>query len=120
MSDIKRCSAVWSKECIQLVAVLLMSTLTLTLTTGCSALKDHISGDFPANTQLAISPNGERLLVSWNGFGGKLYAKLFELDGDKVVSSKVLALPPNTYTTAFANNNDEVLITTLADKKVNC
>ncbi len=99
------------------VAMLAASALAIALTSGCAALDNYTPGDLPANTQLAISPDGNRLVVSWNGRSGKLTAKLIELKGDQVTSSRELALPPNTYTTAFAHNNNELLITTLENKK---
>jgi hypothetical protein len=91
--------------------------LALVLTTGCAGFNHHTPGDVPANTQLAISPDGNRLVVSWNDRSGKLKAKLIELQGDQVASTRELELPPKTYTTAFANNNDELLVTTLENKK---
>lgn len=66
-----------------------------------------------ANTQLALSPNGQRLLVTWIDTSEKFHARLVELDGAKVVSVREIALPKNTFTTAFSNNNDQLLLTTL-------
>lgn len=99
------------------VPVITASILALSLTAGCiSSPYESTLGDIPKNTQLAISPNGSRLLVSWNDRSGKLHAKLVELKGSDVASTRDIALPEDTLTTAFAKSNEQLLLTTW-DKK---
>lgn len=99
------------------VAIVSASILTLACATGCvSTAYDSTSGDIPDNTQLAISPDGSRLLVSWNDSSHKLHAKLLELNGTEVASMREVALPPQTLTTAFAKSSAKLLVTTW-DKK---
>ncbi|MDO8651110.1 MAG: hypothetical protein Q7R66_02845 [Undibacterium sp.] len=90
----------------------------LSLSACVSPSYDGTSGEIPGNTQLALSPNGQRVLVSWNDSSRKLHAKLLDLKGSEVATTREVALPPNTLTTAFANNNEQILVTTW-DKQVN-
>ncbi|MFZ6750663.1 hypothetical protein [Undibacterium sp. Ren11W] len=91
---------------------------TLSLSACVSPSYDGTSREIPDNTQLALSPNGQRLLVSWNDSSGKLHAKLLDLKGSEVATIREVALPPNTLSTTFANNNAQILVTTW-DKQVN-
>lgn len=86
--------------------------LALTFLSGCGTTPINTPGEVQANTQLAISPNGSRLLVSWNDSSGKLHARLAELNGTAVVSERDINLPEDTLTTSFGNSNDYVLLTT--------
>lgn len=98
----------------KLVSLVRLTILSLACLTGCASESYGIKpGDIPSNTQLAISPNGQRLLVSWNDSNKKLHAKLLELSGNEVTSVHELSLPPNTYTTAFGKNNEQILLTTI-------
>jgi hypothetical protein len=91
--------------------------LSLACLTGCASESYGIKpGDIPSNTQLALSPNGQRLLVSWNDSNKKLHAKLVELNGSEITSTRDIELPPLTFTTAFANNNEQILLTTIENK----
>ncbi len=99
------------------MTTILTSILLVTCLIGCDAAPPELAaGDIPSNTQLALSPNGKRLLVSWNGASEKLRAKLVELDGNKVASVRELKLPKNTYHMTFAKNNEQFLVTTLVNK----
>lgn len=89
------------------------SVLTLACATGCGSQPiENNQGTIPSNTQLALSPNGKRLVVSWYDQKKKLHAKLVELNGAAVASMRDIALPPSTFTTEFANNNEQLLATT--------
>lgn len=89
------------------------SVLTLACATGCGSQPiENNQGTIPSNTQLALSPNGNRLVVSWYDQKKKLHAKLVELNGAKVASMRDITLPPSTFTTEFANNNEQLLVTT--------
>jgi hypothetical protein len=81
---------------------------------GCASSPSFV-GNFPATTQLAISPTGGRLLVSWNDASGKLRAKLIELEGAEVRSARELPLPAKTWFTRFGVDDDHLLVTTLED-----
>lgn len=93
---------------ISVAAVLLVTTLL----GGCASPRINTPGDVQLNTQLALSPNGNRLLVSWHDRDAILHAKLVELNGSEVASIRKMELPQNTFTTAFANNNAQLLYTT--------
>lgn len=109
------CQAALKLNLSRLIFILLCA---LSLSACVSPSYDGTSGDIPSNTQLALSPNGQRLLVSWNDSSRKLHAKLLDLKGSEVATTREVALPPNTLTTAFANNNEQILVTTW-NKQVN-
>ncbi|MES2069492.1 MAG: hypothetical protein V4488_04035 [Pseudomonadota bacterium] len=95
------------------VSIIGASLLTLACSTGCvSPSYDGISGDIPSETELALSPNGKRLLVSWKDRSDKAHAKLLELNGSEVASMREITLPTHKLTTAFAKNDEQILVTT--------
>jgi hypothetical protein len=94
------------------VAAITAAIFVLSLTSGCGSAQVNTPGEVQANTQLAISPNGNRLLISWNDSSGKLHARLAELNGTVVASERDISLPEDTLTTSFGNSNDYVLLTT--------
>jgi hypothetical protein len=91
----------------------MVTLLTLIGSTACTTF-DGIAGSFPPDTQLAISPNGQRLVVTWNDGPKKLYAKLIELDGARVKSVRDIPLPSATWFTTFASDEGHLLLTTLS------
>lgn len=96
---------------LSIIAVVFV--LALALMSGCgSTTYVNTPGEVQENTQLAISPDGGRLLVSWNDGSGKLHARLAELNGTAVISERDIALPEDTLSTAFGNSNDHLLLTT--------
>ena len=100
------------------VTKLLASLCLIGLPTACMFLPIYheTPGDLPDNAQLALSPDGSRLVVSWNERSGKLHAKLLELDGKRLASIRDIALPADTFTTAFAITRQHLLITTTNKK----
>lgn len=102
----------------KLMNIVHVMILSLACLTGCASESYGIKpGDIPNNTQLALSANGQRLLVSWNDSNKNLHAQLVELNGSEVASIRELNLPSNTYTTAFAKNNEQLLFTTIEKGK---
>jgi hypothetical protein len=96
-----------------IVKTIVASILATSLATGCtSILYPETPGDIPAHTRLALSPNGKRLLVHWRENSGKLQTRLWDLDGEKIKSISFPPLPEDTYTAAFAKDNNHVLVTT--------
>jgi hypothetical protein len=95
------------------VAMVTASILSLACMAGCASSRPFTPGDVPKNTQLALSPNGSRLLVSWWDSEKKFHAKLVELNGKEVSSAREITLPSHTFTTAFGKGNDRLLVTTL-------
>lgn len=100
------------------VAKLLASLCLIGLAGACMFLPicHEIPGQIPVHAQLALSPDGSRLVVSWNECSGKLHAKLLELNGTHLASIRDLALPADTFTTEFASTNQHLLITTTNGK----
>lgn len=107
-------TSVVSQSRNMLVKVFFAMLLCIVFLNACSTERYGLTpNDIPNNTQLALSPNGQRLLVSWNDSNQKLHAKLLELNGSEITSTRDIALPPQTFTTAFANNNEQILLTTI-------
>lgn len=100
------------------VAKLLASLLLIGLTSACFFLPiyDDDPDAIPVHAQLSLSPDGSRLVVSWNDRSRKLHAKLLELDGARLASIRDIALPADTFTTAFAITRQHLLITTTNGK----
>ncbi len=64
-------------------------------------------------TQLAVSPNGEQLLLTLTEkFGGDNGFTLIKLSGHAVTSTRAVALPRTTLTTAWSRSERHVLVTT--------
>ena len=68
--------------------VLASSILMLAITAGCgSAPFGDAWGGLPANTERALSPNGQQLLVSWRDGSDRAQAKLLALSESTVTAS---------------------------------
>lgn len=93
-------------------SIVVASLVVLVCVTGCTTPYRQF-GDIPDNTKLAISPNGNRLFVYWKDYQDKVVGKLLELNGASVVARREIALPPHVMSTAFASNNEQLLVTTL-------
>lgn len=81
--------------------------------TGCAVPAEEPGGAIPASTLLALSPSGKNLVASWPQSSSSRTTRLFTLSGAAVVATRDMALPPDTFTTAFARGDDELLVTTL-------
>ena len=95
--------------------ILTATVLTFALAAGCGAgpTFDDTSGGIPPTTELALSPNGQQLLVSWREKASKTQAKLLTLSGKTVTAVRDVSLPADTYTTAWSRSDHNVLVTTL-------
>lgn len=117
MATRSKCNATNSGFTWRMVNPLAASIFALGLTTACMSPRyRETPGDIPDNAQLALSPDGSRLVVSWNEGSGKLHAKLLELEGKRLASIREIALPADTFTTAFATTRQHLLITTTNKK----
>lgn len=73
---------------------------------------DDLSGGIPPNTELALTPDGRQLLVSWRDKTGKTRAKLLTLSGSTVSARRDVPLPADTHTVAWGRTDHHVLVTT--------
>lgn len=86
------------------------------LLAACSTVDEkRASINFSDNAQLALSPNGSKLLVTWNDKNGDAQAKLVEFAANNLTSIRNIELPAKTFTTSFAKNDEYLLITTNND-----
>ena len=90
---------------------------TFAVATGCAydPFNDP-TGGIPPTTEMALSPNGKRLLVSWRESAKKTQGKLLTLSGKTVASVRDVTLPADTFTTAWSRSEDHVLVTTRNDE----
>lgn len=100
------------------VAKLLASLSLIGLTSACflHPIYDENPDTIPVHAQLSLSPDGSRLVISWDDRSRKLHAKLLELDGTRLASIRDIRLPANTFSTAFATTRQHLLITTTNGK----
>ncbi len=93
--------------------------LTFALAAGCAYEPQRFNdptGGIPPTTEMALSPNGKRLLVSWRESANKTQGKLLTLSGKTVASVRDVTLPADTFTTAWSRSEDHVLVTTRNDE----
>lgn len=89
------------------------SVLAIALAAGCvSTPFDEASLGLPPTTQLALSPDGQKLVVFWPEGEGHARARLLTLSGTAVTSVREVALPGDTFTIAYGRTGDHVLVTT--------
>lgn len=95
------------------------SLLTVALAAGCasSAPKAFDPSDIPRGSQLALSPSGQRLLVTWKDSSSKTEARLLTLKDSTVTAMRSLPLPEDTFNVAYGLTEDHVIVTTL-DKQL--
>jgi len=100
----------------KLFAVIALASV-IALMSGCAYFgPGYPPGSIPVNTKLAVSADGNRVLVSWNEQSGKLKARLVELKGNTVASITPIELPQETYTTAFSRDGEKLLLTTTTNQ----
>lgn len=105
------------RPALSLFKVCFTALMAAILTSGCAWLTYHeIPGDLSDHTDLALSPNGKRLLLSWREYSGKLQTRLLELDGAQIKSVSFPTLPDDTITIAFAKSDAHLLVTTWDQK----
>lgn len=97
-----------------LLPTLTATALTLALVAGCESGPpfNYPSGGIPPTTLLALSPNGQQLLVSWPQKADKTQARLLTLHGNTVTSARDVPLPDDTFSTAWSRTDHHVLVTT--------
>jgi hypothetical protein len=91
--------------------VVQFTSVALLMLSGCASQPPY-AGDFPASTQLAISPDGKRLFAFWNDHQGAPHGRLLELDGAVVTSRRELLVPSNLRSIEFTEDNQHLLVTT--------
>lgn len=89
----------------------LLPALALAMLSGCAASLDATE-PVPPTTELALSPDGRQLLVSWRKSAKSTQAKLLTLSGGDVTAARDISLPGTTHTTAWARSERQVLVTT--------
>lgn len=85
----------------------------LLVLSGCARQTPYV-GEFPANTQLAISPDGTQLFAAWNDNRDAPHGLLLALDGTAVTLRREVSIPPNPSSIAFTEDNRHLLVTTYA------
>lgn len=103
-----------SKPTRSLIPVLTATVLILALAAGCASRPqfDDPAGGIPPDTELALSPNGQQLLVSWRDQSDKPQAKLLALSGTTVTAMRDVSLPGDTFTTSWGRSDHDVVLTT--------
>lgn len=95
--------------------VLAANILTIALAAGCgSAPFDGTSGGLPSNANLALSPNGQQLLVSWRDGSNQTQAKLLTLSGSTATAVRDVPLPEGTNSTAWGRREHQLLVTAVS------
>lgn len=89
----------------------LLTSLVLGMLSGCAA-SPTATEPVPPTTELALSPDGRHLLVSWPETAKRTHAKLLTISGNEVTSVRDVSLPGTTHTTAWARSGGQVLVTT--------
>lgn len=95
----------------QLAAAISASILVLACSAGCSTASVK-SEEIQNTTRLAISPNGQRLVVVWGDGSNASFGKLLELQGSTVASGRSIVLPEKTKHIAFSSTNDQLIAVT--------
>lgn len=90
--------------------------LTLAACSGGPPFHDP-AGGIPPSTQLAISPSGKQLLVSWREGSKATRAKLITLADGAVQSMRDVPLPADTFMTRWSRSEDQVLVINWAKDK---
>lgn len=89
--------------------------LTAALMAGCAAPPPPVFdlGNIPVDAQLALSPSGQRLLVTWPGKAPRAEARLLTFSGKTVASIRTVPLPDDTFNIAYGRSEDHLVVTTL-------
>lgn len=88
--------------------------LLILLATGCAAPREVFDLDrLSPDAQLALSPDGQTLVVAWDGRAPKTEARLVSFSGDRITAVQALSLPDDVFNIAYGRSKDELVLTTL-------